>query len=186
VPFDARAAPIELCAHAGAEIRLGLGVRIEGGASLEAASHIEIGAGAKLGSFCKILRGGWLWTGDLASRDARRFLFPRPTGEGDFKVGGHRVGPAEIEHALERHPEVAEAAVVAVKSQLVAEAAAAFVVRRKGGGVGEAELRRFCRELLPAYKVPATITFVEKLPRNAAGKLLRGQIAAFRSGEEGP
>jgi len=55
VLFDARAAPIELCAHAGAEIRIGPGVRIEGGASLEAASHIEIGAGAKLGSFCKIM-----------------------------------------------------------------------------------------------------------------------------------
>jgi acyl-coenzyme A synthetase/AMP-(fatty) acid ligase len=103
-----------------------------------------------------------------------------------FKVGGHRVGPAEIEHALERHPEVAEAAVVAVKSELAGEAVAAFVVRRKGGAVGKTELRRFCRELLPAYMVPAAITFVENLPRNAAGKLLRAQIAASGSGEEGP
>jgi len=134
----------------------------------------------------KILRGGWLWTGDLASRDADGFFFHAGRAKEIFKVGGHRVGPAEIEHALERHPEVAEAAVVAVKSELASEAAAAFVVRRKGGAVGETELRRFCRELLPAYKVPATITFVEKLPRNAAGKLLRAQIAAPRSGEEGP
>jgi acyl-CoA synthetase (AMP-forming)/AMP-acid ligase II len=134
----------------------------------------------------KILRGGWLWTGDLATRDADGFFFHAGRAKEIFKVGGHRVGPVEIEHTLERHPEVAEAAVVAVKSQLAGEAAAAFVVRRKGGAVGETELRRFCRELLPAYKVPATITFVEKLPRNAAGKLLRGQIAASRSGEEGP
>jgi long-chain acyl-CoA synthetase len=134
----------------------------------------------------KILRSGWLWTGDLATRDADGFFFHAGRAKEIFKVGGHRVGPAEIEHALERHPEVAEAAVVAVKSELAGEAAAAFVVRRKGGAVGETELRRFCRELLPAYKVPATITFVEKLPRNAAGKLLRAQIAAFRSGEEGP
>jgi len=55
VLLDARAAPIELCAHGGAEIRIGPDVRIEGGASLEAVSRIEIGAGAKLGSFCKIM-----------------------------------------------------------------------------------------------------------------------------------
>jgi maltose O-acetyltransferase len=65
VVLDARAAPIELCAHRGAEIRIGPGVRIEGGASLEAVSRIEVGAQAKLGSFCKILDnhlhlvGGW-------------------------------------------------------------------------------------------------------------------------------
>jgi acetyltransferase-like isoleucine patch superfamily enzyme len=65
VVLDARAAPIELCAHRGAEIRIGAGVRIEGGASLEAVSRIEVGAEAKLGSFCKILDnhfhpvGGW-------------------------------------------------------------------------------------------------------------------------------
>jgi len=55
VVLDARAAPIELYAHDGAEIRIGPGVRIEGGASLEAVSRIEIGAGAKLGGFCKIM-----------------------------------------------------------------------------------------------------------------------------------
>lgn len=55
VVLDARAAPIELCAHPGAEIRIGPAVRIEGGASIEAVSHIEIEAEAKLGSFCKVL-----------------------------------------------------------------------------------------------------------------------------------
>jgi acetyltransferase-like isoleucine patch superfamily enzyme len=65
VVLDGRAAPIELYAHRGAEIRIGAGVRIEGGASLEAVSQIAIGAGAKLGGFCKILDnnfhpvGGW-------------------------------------------------------------------------------------------------------------------------------
>jgi NAD+ synthase len=70
----------------------------------------------------------------------------------------------EIEHALERHPEVAEAAVVGLKSDLAGEAAAAFVVRRPGSAVSEMELRGFCRQLLPAFKA-GTITFVDALPR---------------------
>jgi acyl-CoA synthetase (AMP-forming)/AMP-acid ligase II len=130
-----------------------------------------------------ILRGGWLWTGDLASRDADGFFFHVGRSKEILKIGGQRVSPSEIEHALERHPEVAEAAVVAVKSGLAGEAAAAFVVRDRGGAVSEADLRKFCRDLLPAYKVPATITFVDALPRNPAGKLLRGQLAARSAGE---
>ena len=107
-----------------------------------------------------------------------------------LKIGGHRVSPAEIEHALQRHPEVAEAAVVGMKSDFGGEAAAAFVVRQPGSTVSDLELRRFCRELLPAYKVPATVTFVDALPRNPAGKLLRAELAGGRlpapAPEEGP
>src|SRR6267143_5608829 len=137
-----------------------------------------------------ILRNGWLWTGDMAWRDAEGFFFHVGRSKEILKIGGHRVSPAEIEHALERHPDVAEAAVVGMKSDLAGEVAAAFVVRRAGGSVAEVELRRFCRELLPAYKVPATVTFVDALPRNPAGKLLRAELAAHRppapAPEEGP
>jgi acyl-CoA synthetase (AMP-forming)/AMP-acid ligase II len=133
-----------------------------------------------------ILRGGWLWTGDLAWRDADGFFFHVGRAREMLKIGGHRVSPAEIEHALERHPDVAEAAVIGVKSELAGETAAAFVVRRQGGPVSEAELRRFCRDLLPAYKVPATIRFVDELPRNPAGKLLRSRLATGSGSQEGP
>ena len=136
-----------------------------------------------------ILRDGWLWTGDLAYRDSDGFFFHVGRSREILKIRGHRVNPVEIEHALERHPEVAEAAVVGRGNELTGEAAAAFVVRRQGGSVGETDLRRFCRGWLPAYKVPATITFIERLPRNPAGKLLRAELAARRaaaSAEEGP
>jgi acyl-CoA synthetase (AMP-forming)/AMP-acid ligase II len=124
-----------------------------------------------------ILRGGWLWTGDLASRDADGFFFHVGRSREILKIGGHRVSPVEIEHALERHPGVAEAAVVGRKSELAGESPTAFVVRRSGSAVSDLELRRFCRELLPAYKVPGTIVFVAALPRNQAGKLLRAEVA---------
>lgn len=128
-----------------------------------------------------ILRDGWLWTGDLAYRDPDGFFFHAGRSREVLKIAGHRVSPVEIEHALERHPEVVEAAVVAVRNGLAGDAAAAFVVRQPAGSVTEADLRRFCRELLPAYKVPAAVTFVDELPRNASGKLLRAELAA-RSG----
>jgi acyl-CoA synthetase (AMP-forming)/AMP-acid ligase II len=137
-----------------------------------------------------ILRDGWLWTGDLAYRDSDGFFFHVGRSREILKIRGHRVSPAEIEHALERHPDVAEAAVVAVKSELAGESATAFVVRRHGGTVSEADLRRHCHEVLPAFKVPATITFIDRLPRNQAGKLLRAVLANRRArapaGEEGP
>jgi long-chain acyl-CoA synthetase len=130
-----------------------------------------------------ILRDGWLWTGDLAYRDADGFFFHVGRSEEILKIGGHRVSPAEIEHALERHPEVAEAAVVGMKEERAGEVAAAFVVRRPGTAVTEKDLRRFCRDRLPAYKVPATTTFVDSLPHNEAGKLLRSKLVA-RSARE--
>jgi long-chain acyl-CoA synthetase len=126
-----------------------------------------------------ILHDGWLWTGDLACRDADGFLFHRGRSKEILKIGGHRVSPVEIEQVVARHPGVAEAAVVGAKHDLMGEVAAAFVVPRAGSALpSEAELRRHCREQLPPYQVPVAFTWVESLPRNGAGKLLRANLAA--------
>ncbi|ACL66295.1 AMP-dependent synthetase and ligase [Anaeromyxobacter dehalogenans 2CP-1] len=124
-----------------------------------------------------ILHDGWLWTGDLASRDADGFFFHRGRSKEILKVGGHRVSPIEIEHAVARHPDVAEAAVVGVQDALMGELPVAFVVPRPGASPTEDDLRRFCREHLPAYQVPVRFTFVDALPRNESGKLLRAELA---------
>jgi acyl-CoA synthetase (AMP-forming)/AMP-acid ligase II len=130
-----------------------------------------------------ILHDGWLWTGDLALRDADGFLFHRGRSKEILKIGGHRVSPVEIEQVVARHPAVAEAAVVGAKHDLMGEVAAAFVVARAGTAPpSEAELRRHCHERLPAYQVPVAFTWVEALPRNAAGKLLRAELAARHGG----
>jgi acyl-CoA synthetase (AMP-forming)/AMP-acid ligase II len=126
-----------------------------------------------------ILHDGWLWTGDLACRDADGFLFHRGRSKEILKIGGHRVSPVEIEQVIARHPGVAEAAVVGTKHDLMGEVATAFVVPRAGSAPpSEAELRRHCREQLPPYQVPVAFTWVEGLPRNSAGKLLRADLAA--------
>jgi acyl-CoA synthetase (AMP-forming)/AMP-acid ligase II len=125
-----------------------------------------------------ILRDGWLWTGDLASRDADGFFFHRGRSKEILKVGGHRVSPAEIEQVVARHPAILEAAVVGVSDALLGEAPAAFVVSRPGERPTDDDLRRFCHAQMPPWRVPVRFTFVDALPRNEAGKLLRAALAA--------
>jgi acyl-CoA synthetase (AMP-forming)/AMP-acid ligase II len=125
-----------------------------------------------------ILHDGWLWTGDLASRDADGFFFHQGRSKEILKIGGHRASPIEIEHVIARHPDVAEAAVVGVSDPLMGELPAAFIVPRPGATPDPGDLKRLCREHLPPYKVPVSFTLVDALPRNESGKLLRAQLAA--------
>lgn len=124
-----------------------------------------------------ILHDGWLWTGDLALRDADGFFFLQGRAKEILKIGGHRVSPVEIEHAIAAHPEVAEAAVVGRADPLMGEVAVAFVVPRPGRTPAVETLTAFCRGRMPPYQVPVRFTLVPALPRNAAGKLLRAQLA---------
>jgi acyl-CoA synthetase (AMP-forming)/AMP-acid ligase II len=123
-----------------------------------------------------ILHDGWLWTGDLASRDADGFFFHRGRSKEILKIGGHRVSPVEIEHVVAAHPDVAEVAVVGIPDPLMGEVAAAFIVPAPGRSPSEPDLKAFCRARMPAYRVPVRFTAVPALPRNAAGKLLRAEL----------
>jgi len=125
-----------------------------------------------------ILRGGWLWTGDLAMRDTEGFFFHRGRSREILKIGGHRVSPVEIEHVVAEHPDVAEAAVIGASDPLMGEVPVAFVVARPERSPTEDALKAFCRVRMPPYRVPVRFTAVASLPRNAAGKLLRAQLAA--------
>lgn len=124
-----------------------------------------------------ILRAGWLWTGDLAARDADGYFFHRGRSKEILKIGGHRVSPTEIEHVLAAHPDVAEAAIVGAPDALKGEVPVAYVVARPGRSPAADALEAFCRARLPPYCVPARFTMVGALPRNDAGKLLRTRIA---------
>jgi long-chain acyl-CoA synthetase len=123
-----------------------------------------------------VLKDGWLWTGDLAWRDADGFFFLVGRAKEILKVNGHRVSPAEIEHHLASHPAVREVAVVGVPDALGGEAACAVVVVHAGAEVKEDDLRRFCRESLPVHKVPKHVVFSEALPRGPAGKVLKAEL----------
>ena len=124
-----------------------------------------------------ILHGGWLWTGDLAHRDADGYFFHRGRSKEILKIGGQRVSPIEIEQVVAEHPEVMEAAVVGVPDALKGEVPVAFVVPRPGLTPGQDGLAAYCRARMPPYRVPVEFTVVDALPRNEAGKLLRAELA---------
>jgi acyl-CoA synthetase (AMP-forming)/AMP-acid ligase II len=125
-----------------------------------------------------ILHDGWLWTGDLAERDADGFFFHRGRSKEILKIGGHRVSPIQIEHVVAEHPDVSEAAVVGAPDALLGEVPVAYVVPRPDRAPAEDALRTFCRARMPPYQVPVRFALVPSLPRNPAGKLLRAELAA--------
>jgi O-succinylbenzoic acid--CoA ligase len=117
----------------------------------------------------------WLRTGDLGSLDADGYLYVLDRRDDLIVSGGENVYPAEVEAALLAHPGVAEAGVFGVPDPEWGARVAAVVV---GSDSTPADLAAFCRERLAGYKVPRQIVITtEPLPRNAAGKLLRRELA---------
>jgi acyl-CoA synthetase (AMP-forming)/AMP-acid ligase II len=125
----------------------------------------------------RILRHGWLWTGDLAYRDDEGFFHVIGRAKDLLKIGGRRASPAQIEAALTEHGDVVEVAVAGLTDSLMGEVPAALVVVRPGARVTERDLQRFCGERLPAYLVPRVVRFAPELPRGPSGKVLREQVA---------
>ncbi len=120
------------------------------------------------------MRNGWFQTGDLATRTPDGFY--RIVGRRStdlIKSGGYRIGAGEIENALLEHSGVVEAAVVGVADDDLGERIAAWVVTAPGASVTEHELSTHVGRLLSSYKRPREIHFVEKLPRNAMGKVMK-------------
>jgi acyl-coenzyme A synthetase/AMP-(fatty) acid ligase len=117
----------------------------------------------------------WL-TGDLALRDADGYLFYTGRTDDIISSAGYRIGPTEVENALIEHPSVVESAVVAKPDQERGEIVKAFVVLREGVVASDqlvAELQKHVQRVTAPYKYPRQIAFVETLPKNASGKLLR-------------
>lgn len=115
-------------------------------------------------------RQGWYWSGDLAHRDAHGYLYIVGRAGDVIISGGENVYAAEVEAALDSHPEVREAAVFAVPSERWGESVHAAVALRAGAGVDETQLDAHCRALIAGYKVPRSYEFHDNLPRTGAGK----------------
>ena len=116
----------------------------------------------------------WLHTGDVARRDEDGYVYLVDRMKNMFISGGENVYPAEIETVLEDHPTVVEAAVIGVSNEEWGQVGKAFVVTRETL-TGE-DVLAFCSERLASYKVPASVEFLEELPRNAAGKVERPEL----------
>ena len=119
---------------------------------------------------------GWLHTGDLAVTDDEGFLYLVDRAKDLIIVSGFNVYPAEVEEVLSEHPAVKEVGVVGVPHPHTGEAVKAFVVLEPGATAHEDTLVSWCLDRLARYKCPAKILFVDELPRNVSGKLLRRSL----------
>jgi long-chain acyl-CoA synthetase len=123
-----------------------------------------------------LLDGGWLRTGDIASVSADGFVTIVDRLKELIITGGFNVSPTEVEEALESHPDVAAAAVVALPRPSGGEDVGAAVVMRDGARLDVEGLRDYCRTRLAAYKVPRRIVPFDDLPRSLIGKVLRREV----------
>ncbi len=120
--------------------------------------------------------GGWFHSGDLARMDEDGDLFIVDRKKDMFISGGENVYPAEVENAIHELDQVSEAAVIGVKDAKWGEVGKAVVVLKEGRSLTEEELIDFLKTRLAKYKIPKSVAFVDALPRNAAGKVLKNVL----------
>ncbi|MET7732987.1 FadD3 family acyl-CoA ligase [Streptomyces sp. NPDC005402] len=123
-----------------------------------------------------VTEDGWLRTGDIGVLDAAGNLRITDRLKDMFIVGGFNAYPAEIEQLLGLHPAVADVAVVGVPDARLGEVGRAYVVRRPGSVLTADDLIAWARREMANYKVPRTVEFVARLPRNASGKVVKGEL----------
>jgi len=120
--------------------------------------------------------GGWFHTGDIARMDADGDLYIVDRKKDMFISGGENVYPAEVENAIFELPQVAETAVIGAKDDQWGEVGRAMVVLKPDNQLDEAEVIDFLKGRLAKYKVPKQVIFIDQLPRNAAGKVLKNKL----------
>ncbi|ORA14020.1 3-((3aS,4S,7aS)-7a-methyl-1,5-dioxo-octahydro-1H-inden-4-yl)propanoate--CoA ligase FadD3 [Mycobacterium asiaticum] len=124
---------------------------------------------------------GWLHTGDIGTVDANGNLRITDRLKDMYICGGFNVYPAEIEQVLARMDGVADAAVIGVPDDRLGEVGRAFVVTRPGADLDEASVIAYTREHLANFKTPRSVRFVDTLPRNAGGKVVKPQLREIDS-----
>ena len=131
----------------------------------------------------KVMRGGWLLTGDIAYRDPEGYYFITDRKKDMLLVNGINVYPREIEEILYQFPGVKEAAVIGKPDFRKGERPVAFVAANDGTVLKEKALQQFVRQKLADYKVPRKVVFMPALPRNATGKILKTVLRELAVGE---
>lgn len=128
---------------------------------------------------------GWFCTGDIGvDRQGKFYIVDRKKEL--LKYKGLQIAPAELEMMLQTHPEILEAAVVGMPIEGGSEVPRAYVVLRRNGGLSEVEVKEFMRKHLAEYKqLRGGVRFVDELPKNAVGKILRRELRDKARAEEG-
>jgi len=121
-------------------------------------------------------RNGWFHSGDLGKIDDEGYLYVVDRKKDMIKTGGENVASREVEEVLYQHPAIAEVAVFGTPHPQWIEAVTAAAVLRAGQALEAEVLIAFCRERLAGFKVPKRVVFVDKLPKNASGKILKREL----------
>ncbi|HEY46491.1 MAG: hypothetical protein AMJ88_07275 [Anaerolineae bacterium SM23_ 63] len=122
------------------------------------------------------IRDGWLYTGDLGYYDEKGYIYIADRKKDMIISGGENVYPIEVENVLYRHPAVKEVAVIGVPDPYWIERVHALVVLKENAQTSEEDIIDFCKEHIAKYKSPKTVEFVDDLPKNPQGKILKREI----------
>jgi len=126
----------------------------------------------------KAIRDGWLYTGDLGKLDDEGYLYIVGRKKDMIISGGENIYPREIEEVLWRHPKIADAAVIGVPDKQWGESVRAVIHLKPGEKATEEEVIEFCKQHIASYKKPKSIIFVDELPTNPSGKVLKDEVRA--------
>ncbi len=129
---------------------------------------------------------GWLMTGDAARVDDEGFIFIVDRWKDMYISGGENVYPAEVENVLYQLPEVAEAAIIGVPDDRWGEIGKAIIVLKPGAALDEQRVIAHCLENLAKFKIPKSAEFIDALPRNATGKVLKRSLREQFVGADQP
>ena len=121
---------------------------------------------------------GWLRTGDAGYLDEDGYLYIHDRVKDMIISGGENIYPAEVENAIYSHEDVADVAVIGVPNEKWGEAVMAYVVLKDDRDLSAEDVIEYARSKIARYKCPKTIAFIEALPRNASGKILRKDLRA--------
>jgi len=135
--------------------------------------NLMTGYWARPDATAQAIRDGWFHTGDAGYVDDEGFIFLKDRIKDVIISGGENVYPAEVEAVLMAHPEVLECAVIGVPDAKWGETVKAVVVRRQGASLSGVALIEWSRDKLAGFKRPNSVDFIDTLPRNASGKLLK-------------
>ncbi|MDQ7794865.1 MAG: long-chain-fatty-acid--CoA ligase [bacterium] len=122
------------------------------------------------------LRGGWLYTGDMARMDPDGYLYIVERKKDLIIRGGFNVFPRDVEEVIQSHPAVAEAAVIGIPDPVLGEELKAYVVLTCDQGATADDIHEHCRSRLARFKCPREVVFITSLPKNAIGKVLRKEL----------
>ncbi len=122
------------------------------------------------------IRNGWLYTGDIATRDEDGFYYIVGRKKDMVIAGGLNIYPAEVEEVLYQHPAIAEACAFGVPDAYLGEKLLAVIVLKQGASLSEKELQGWCEGRMARYKIPREIEFKDELPKTIVGKILRRKL----------